>query len=364
MIRTTAAFVLALATAAHSAPPAKPFERLDGCQLIPNRWNGGDTFHVRTADGREIVARLYFIDAPESETAWRDRLAEQAQYFGITTENAAAVAREAAAFTSKRLADPFTVWTRWRDALGPFCAWARVRNRHRERTRLERAACGERAGAHLRHAHAAFRWQGFAEISLTARRTGGDGKARAQRRMEVHEMTYAEIHAKALARAGWSYGFTSYLQRDGCKTVVADAHRNGVRLIAHAECLETALLELWTDAQRVAAASVPRPLAGRQGYEILMGAFPFCGSARGVFLRFQVLDLRLLRFGCRLRFHWQKVFFLLFAGFLALDADCLTAVCQCWKPTTRAQHPPARDVDRYVRSPVNWKDRISRNGIA
>jgi hypothetical protein len=38
MIQTSlAGSVLALAVAAHSAPPAKPFERLDGCKLIANR---------------------------------------------------------------------------------------------------------------------------------------------------------------------------------------------------------------------------------------------------------------------------------------------------------------------------------------
>jgi endonuclease YncB( thermonuclease family) len=63
-------------------------------------------------------SRASFIDAPESETAWRDRLAEQAEYFGITIDQAATVAREAAAYTSKKLAGTFTVWTRWRDALG------------------------------------------------------------------------------------------------------------------------------------------------------------------------------------------------------------------------------------------------------
>jgi hypothetical protein len=71
------AFSVALCSA---TTPAKPFERLDGCRLIPNNWNDGDSFHVRIADGREIVARLYFIDAPEAETAYRDRIAEQAQY--------------------------------------------------------------------------------------------------------------------------------------------------------------------------------------------------------------------------------------------------------------------------------------------
>jgi len=66
----------------------------------------------------EIVARLYFVDTPEAETAYRDRIAEQAAYFGITKEQAVDIAHEAAAFTEKQLAAPFTVWTRWNSALG------------------------------------------------------------------------------------------------------------------------------------------------------------------------------------------------------------------------------------------------------
>ncbi len=37
---------------------------------------------------------------------------------GITREQATTIAHEAAAFTAKQLAKPFTVWTRWRSALG------------------------------------------------------------------------------------------------------------------------------------------------------------------------------------------------------------------------------------------------------
>lgn len=70
------------------------------------------------AEPREIVARLYFVDTPEAETAYRDRLDEQAAYFGITRDQAIEVAHEAAAFTAERLSKPFTLWTRWRPALG------------------------------------------------------------------------------------------------------------------------------------------------------------------------------------------------------------------------------------------------------
>ena len=104
---------------AGDAPRARPFQRIDGCRLIPNRWNDGDSFHVITGDaGKEIVARLYFVDTPEAETAYRDRLDEQAAYWRITRAQAKDIAHEAAAFTAKRLAEPFTVWTRWNSARG------------------------------------------------------------------------------------------------------------------------------------------------------------------------------------------------------------------------------------------------------
>jgi endonuclease YncB( thermonuclease family) len=104
---------------AEKAPSSNPFQRIDNCTWKPNRWNDGDSFHVITGDaGKEIIARLYFVDAPESETAYRDRIDEQAAYFGITRERAIEVAHEAAAFTERQLSTPFTVWTRWRSALG------------------------------------------------------------------------------------------------------------------------------------------------------------------------------------------------------------------------------------------------------
>ena len=64
--------------------------------------------------------RFYFVDTPEAETAYRDRLDEQAAYLGISRERAIDLAHKAAAFTRKRLDAPFTVWTSWRSALGRF----------------------------------------------------------------------------------------------------------------------------------------------------------------------------------------------------------------------------------------------------
>lgn len=112
--------LLFLVVSSHAAAPkAKPWQEVKECRWLADRWNDGDSFHVITGDaGREIVARLYFCDTLEAETAYRDRLNEQAAYFGITREQAVKIAHEASAFTAKRLAQPFTVWTRWRSALG------------------------------------------------------------------------------------------------------------------------------------------------------------------------------------------------------------------------------------------------------
>lgn len=66
--------------AAQAAP--NPFEKIESCRWKADRWNDGDSFHLTTGDtGREIVARVYLVDAPEAETAYRDRLDEQAAYW-------------------------------------------------------------------------------------------------------------------------------------------------------------------------------------------------------------------------------------------------------------------------------------------
>jgi hypothetical protein len=50
---------LSAATIAQKAPPAKPFERFDGCVLEPDEWTDGDSFRVRLPDNRleTLIAR-------------------------------------------------------------------------------------------------------------------------------------------------------------------------------------------------------------------------------------------------------------------------------------------------------------------
>lgn len=114
-----ALFLVQCSAIAQKAPAARLFQRVEKCTLKADRWNDGDSFHVITGDeNREIIARLYFVDTPEAETAYGDRIDEQAAYFGISKEQTIDLGHEARDFTTKTLLRPFTVWTRWRSALG------------------------------------------------------------------------------------------------------------------------------------------------------------------------------------------------------------------------------------------------------
>jgi endonuclease YncB( thermonuclease family) len=52
-----------------------------------------------------------------------DRIAEQAAYFGITPDAAIQIGHEASEFTKQALTKPFTIYTRWRRALGRSAIW-------------------------------------------------------------------------------------------------------------------------------------------------------------------------------------------------------------------------------------------------
>ena len=90
---------------------------MDDCRLIPNEYNDGDSFHVEH-DGEEFIFRLYFVDCPEAENSFPERVEEQAQYFGISSERSIEIGRYAKAATEQILSDGFKVVTRWQKALG------------------------------------------------------------------------------------------------------------------------------------------------------------------------------------------------------------------------------------------------------
>lgn len=85
---------------------------LTNCALVANVYNDGDSFHIRSGTN-EFLVRLYFVDAPETNLRYADRTREQAEYFGVTLDEAlkaGAVAREA---VRELLREPFSVQTRF-----------------------------------------------------------------------------------------------------------------------------------------------------------------------------------------------------------------------------------------------------------
>ena len=95
----------------------KDWITLDNCQLIPNKANDGDSFHVRAND-TEYLVRLYFVDAPETASVSPARLIEQAEYFGVSVPQVIEIGLDAKKFVDAKLSEPFTVVTRLAGGLG------------------------------------------------------------------------------------------------------------------------------------------------------------------------------------------------------------------------------------------------------
>ena len=96
---------------------ADEWQALRGCRLVPNEWNDGDSFHV-SHQGQEYIFRLYFADAPESEDSFPERVAQQAEHFGITSTQSLQAGIAAKKETARFLDTPFTIITRFQAAPG------------------------------------------------------------------------------------------------------------------------------------------------------------------------------------------------------------------------------------------------------
>ena len=130
---TLLALTVSVVVLARTAPPAQPFQQIDGCIYKAQRWNDGDSFHVVLPDQKELFFRLYFVDTPEEERVYADRIAEQAAYFGISSDAAVEIGREASEFTKpgarKTIHDLHALATRsW-----PQRSLALLRNRNHSR---------------------------------------------------------------------------------------------------------------------------------------------------------------------------------------------------------------------------------------
>lgn len=103
------------------------YEVLNGCSLIKNRRNDGDSFFVKHPKG-ETEFRLYYVDAPESryrEYANGDtngkRIHAQGTYFGgLDRETTTDLGAKGKRFVADLLArKPFRVITRWEHVFSP-----------------------------------------------------------------------------------------------------------------------------------------------------------------------------------------------------------------------------------------------------
>ncbi len=96
--------------------PTKGYEVLDGCSLVEDRNNDGDSFKIRH-DGGVHEFRLYFVDAPEKRLHQYngERLDEQGRYFGgLDREQTIALGQAAQSLALELLRrESFRVETRW-----------------------------------------------------------------------------------------------------------------------------------------------------------------------------------------------------------------------------------------------------------
>jgi competence protein ComEA len=95
----------------------QPWVVLQDCRLLRSESLDADSFHVKVG-GKEYIFRLYFVDAPETDMSFADRVKEQADYFNLKPEQTITLGDYAKRFTKEKLAQPFTVRTCMQDAMG------------------------------------------------------------------------------------------------------------------------------------------------------------------------------------------------------------------------------------------------------
>ena len=108
----------------------QPLEKLENCILVPTEWGDGDSFLIRTMEGKEFTGRLYGADCLEwhiADDTDARRLRAQRRYFGIAQIGedpatsitlARGFGQQAAERARALLGQPFTVFTSWADARG------------------------------------------------------------------------------------------------------------------------------------------------------------------------------------------------------------------------------------------------------
>lgn len=100
-----------------SAVDRKEWVKLTDCHYVEGKDNDGDSFRVHAAD-KEFTARLYYVDAPETNLRQGERTHDQSLHFGITLDETMKAGEKAKQRTKELLQKPFLIWTRWATAGG------------------------------------------------------------------------------------------------------------------------------------------------------------------------------------------------------------------------------------------------------
>lgn len=107
--------------------PPEGWDVLRGGTLVEKKSNDGDSFRIRHGN-QETIFRLYYVDTPEKElktyrdgNSNRERVQEQADYFGnLTLSQTTALGEAAATFTLDLLRKGgFEVLTKYEGVYGP-----------------------------------------------------------------------------------------------------------------------------------------------------------------------------------------------------------------------------------------------------
>jgi endonuclease YncB( thermonuclease family) len=116
-IRALVLLLLAGSCASLVAGEKKEWVKLSDCSYVEWEGNDGDSFRVRCGD-KEFTARLYYVDAPETNLRQGDRTHEQSLHFGISLDETMKAGEKAKQRTKEFLQKPFAAWTRWATAGG------------------------------------------------------------------------------------------------------------------------------------------------------------------------------------------------------------------------------------------------------
>ncbi|MGE9291771.1 MAG: helix-hairpin-helix domain-containing protein [Puniceicoccales bacterium] len=113
--------ILALLTFVFCALPlaakSGEWEILEGARLEKGSYHDGDSFHVRHK-GKDYVFRLFYVDTPETDSRYPERIQGQAKYFSISADEVIELGEEAKEFAEDFLRGSFTVYTDWSDGWG------------------------------------------------------------------------------------------------------------------------------------------------------------------------------------------------------------------------------------------------------